>query len=93
MGEKDSSISMDHTGMLPRYSKVFMAPFFNENFNKFLVAGVVNTKVSSKLRNEYCLNDENLLKLCEIGIYLENRYASPRDIEWAVHKVCFEFLN
>lgn len=48
-----------------------------------------NSKISTELRNQLCLNDEHLLKLCEIGIYLEKRYQTPRDIEWAIHKVCF----
>lgn len=50
-------------------------------------AGVNSSKIDEKLRNKFCLNDENLLKLCEIGIYLEKCSRSPRDIEWAVHKV------
>lgn len=38
-------------------------------------------------RNVYCLSDEDVLRLCRIGVYLEYCYGSPRDIEWAVHKV------
>lgn len=38
-------------------------------------------------RKKYCVNDEHLLALCQIGIYLENCYRSARDIEWALHNV------
>lgn len=38
-------------------------------------------------RKKYCVDDEHLLALCQIGIYLENCYRSARDIEWAVHNV------
>lgn len=51
--------------------------------------GINISEVSKKLKEKFCLSDENVLELCEIGIYLEERYGSPRDIEWAIHKVCF----
>lgn len=86
LGEKDSFISMTNIGMISRIDLKLSANFLKIN-SLFFVAGVNNTKISEDLRGKFCLNDEHLLKLCEIGIYLEERYASPRDIEWAIHKV------
>lgn len=37
--------------------------------------------------NKYCLNDEQILQLSRIGVYLERCYRSPRDIEWAIYDV------
>lgn len=48
---------------------------------------VTAATVDPNQRHKYCINDENLLSLCQIGIYLEHCYKSARDIEWAVHKV------
>lgn len=49
-------------------------------------SGDVNTsEVDINKRNQLCLSDDELLKLSEIGIYLEQNFRSPRDIEWAIH--------
>lgn len=56
-------------------------------------AGVQVSEVSMKLKEKLCLSDENVLQLCEIGVYLEERYGSPRDIEWAIHKVCYFYVQ
>lgn len=45
---------------------------------------VETSDVEMQQRNQFCLTDADLLKLCEIGIFLEQNYRSPRDIEWAV---------
>lgn len=48
----------------------------------------VNTsKVDDDLRKKLCLDDENLLKLSEIGLFLQESYGTPRDIEWAIFDV------
>lgn len=52
-----------------------------------IIADVDSSKVSEALRKQLCASDENLFKLCEIGIYLRKIYGSQRDIEWAIHKV------
>lgn len=48
---------------------------------------VSSSKVTEFLRKQLCLSDDNLLKLCEIGIFLQEAYGSPRDIEWAILNV------
>ena len=45
------------------------------------------SKVNDDLRKQLCLTDENLLKLSEIGLYLQESYGTPRDIEWAIFDV------
>lgn len=50
---------------------------------------VVSATVDHTERKTYCISDENLLALCQIGIYLEHCYQSARDIEWAIHNVGF----
>lgn len=47
---------------------------------------VVSTTVEQCVRKTYCISDEHLLTLCQIGCYLEHCYRSARDIEWAVHQ-------
>lgn len=53
----------------------------------FIESKVIELPLSDEDRLKLCLSDENLLKLCEIGIFLEEFYNSPRDIEWAIQKV------
>lgn len=36
---------------------------------------------------EFCLSDQMVLRLAEIGVVLEKLYGSARDIEWAVKGV------
>lgn len=50
---------------------------------------VISAAVDHSERKKYCISDENLLHLCQIGIYLEHCYQSARDIEWAVYNVSF----
>lgn len=50
---------------------------------------VNSSEVKDDLRKQLCLTDESLLKLCEIGIALQENYGSQRDIEWAILKVTF----
>ncbi len=44
--------------------------------------------ISEADQSKSCLNDEQILKLSNIGVLLEKLYGNARDIEWAVHKVC-----
>lgn len=76
----------------PKVSNIFQR--FKINYvlliNRYefpIIADVGSSKVSEALREQLCLTDENLFKLCEIGIYFQNIYGSQRDIEWAIHKV------
>lgn len=39
------------------------------------------------MQKKLCVSDVDLVKLCEIGILLQESYGSPRDIEWAIYKV------
>lgn len=48
---------------------------------------VNSSQVNDNLRIQLCLTDEQLLRLCEIGIHLQDNYGSPRDIEWAILNV------
>lgn len=56
-------------------------------FWHFVESKVSEFPVSNEDRLKLCLSDENLLKICEIGIFLQEIYNSPRDIEWAIHRV------
>lgn len=47
---------------------------------------VISTDIDHDARKKYCISDEHVLSLCQIGIYLEHCYRSARDIEWAVHQ-------
>lgn len=47
-----------------------------------------SANVPIEMQKKLCMTDENLLELCEIGVFLQDTYGSPRDIEWAIHKVC-----
>lgn len=47
---------------------------------------VTSVAVSQAARSHYCISDETVLALCQIGIYLEHYYRSARDIEWAVRE-------
>lgn len=40
--------------------------------------------------HERSLDDRQVLKLAQVGLLLEENYASPRDIEWAFHAVSSE---
>lgn len=46
-----------------------------------------SSSVPVELQKKLCVSDVDLLKLCEIGIFLQDSYGSPRDIEWAIYKV------
>lgn len=53
----------------------------------FIESKIIKFPVNDDDKLKLCLSDENLLKLCEIGIFLEEIFNSPRDIEWAIHMV------
>lgn len=59
--------------------------------NSFVVVsddgGVAETDAHRNQREQYSVNDQYLLKLCQIGIYLEKVYGNARDIEWAIWNV------
>lgn len=38
---------------------------------------------------EFSLNDKQLLYLAKVGLFIEDVFGNPRDIEWAFHKVGF----
>lgn len=59
------------------------------HFEINVAADLKNSELDDKMRKQFCLNDENILKLCQVGIDLQENCneGSPRDIEWAIHKV------
>lgn len=49
---------------------------------------IKSVDVSNELKGLFCLNDELVLRLCEIGALIQgNSGGSSRDIEWAVQNV------
>lgn len=46
--------------------------------------GVVQTRVSLAERSRLCLDDDQLLRLVDIGVRLERHYGSAQDVEWAL---------
>ncbi|RAX23184.1 MULTISPECIES: PEP/pyruvate-binding domain-containing protein [unclassified Actinomyces] len=46
--------------------------------------GVVTTQVLSAERNRLCLDDDQLLRLLDIGMRLEEYYGCAQDVEWAL---------
>ncbi|KAG1682237.1 putative phosphoenolpyruvate synthase [Nymphon striatum] len=46
--------------------------------------GVEESQTSEEDTKSCCLDDEEAIKLAEIGILVEQSYGNPRDIEWAI---------
>ncbi|MBE6474320.1 MAG: pyruvate, water dikinase [Actinomyces succiniciruminis] len=46
--------------------------------------GVVTTRVPPAERNRLCLDDDQLLRLLDIGMRLEEYYGCAQDVEWAL---------
>ena len=46
--------------------------------------GVIQTRVPSSERSRLCLDDDQLLRLVDIGMRLERHYGSAQDVEWAL---------
>lgn len=46
--------------------------------------GVVQTRVPFAERSRLCLDDDQLLRLVDIGMRLERHYGSAQDVEWAL---------
>ncbi|WP_022852510.1 phosphoenolpyruvate synthase [Thermodesulfatator atlanticus] len=44
---------------------------------------VKNKKTPKELRQKYCLTDDEILKLAEWAVIIEEHYERPMDIEWA----------
>ncbi len=44
---------------------------------------VRNLKTSKKLQRQFCISDDEILKLAEWAIIIEEHYGRPMDIEWA----------
>jgi hypothetical protein len=58
-----------------------------EQMAPFVVSGTVEEKVDASVSGKSCLSTETVLKLAKLGIELEKRFRSPRDIEFAVKQV------
>lgn len=64
----------------------------------FCIGKINDSNIDDSLRKKLCLDDEKLLLLCSIGIFVEHQYDSPRDIEWAIsgvsnHNILFGFVG
>ncbi|MGD8565082.1 MAG: phosphoenolpyruvate synthase [Candidatus Bathyarchaeota archaeon] len=46
--------------------------------------GTVQTEVTLEKQEQPCLNDEEIIKLAELGKQIELSYGKPQDIEWAI---------
>ncbi|KAG1714563.1 putative phosphoenolpyruvate synthase [Nymphon striatum] len=46
--------------------------------------GIEQKKISNQETNLCCINNEQALKLAQLGLLVEQSYGSPRDIEWAI---------
>lgn len=49
--------------------------------------GVQEQDLDEQKSSSLSLTDDQVLLLGEVGVYLENQFGGPRDIEWAFHKV------
>lgn len=50
--------------------------------------GTLEEEVPSGERERVCLSDDQALKLARLAVFLERAFGSPRDVEFAVAKVC-----
>lgn len=50
--------------------------------------GTLEEEVTSGERERVCLSDDQALKLARLAVFLERAFGSPRDVEFAVAKVC-----
>jgi len=46
--------------------------------------GTILTDTSPNLRRKLSLNESQLMELCNLGLWVENAFKSPQDIEWAI---------
>jgi len=46
--------------------------------------GVKRVETSVNERNNFCLDDEMLIKLAKIGLKIEQIFGAPQDIEWTI---------
>lgn len=53
---------------------------------------LATSKAEIEKREKFCLTEEQVLKLSQIGVYLEYCYGCPRDIEWAVFEVFSDII-
>ncbi len=49
-----------------------------------LAGGLEKRKVPEEMQKQPCLTDEEVLKLAEMGLRLENYFKRPQDVEWVV---------
>lgn len=87
LGTKDMCVQMTAEGENCRKFHTYLQKFFNFRIN--IAVDLKNSELDDKMRKQFCLNDENILKLCQVGIDLQENCNEglPKDIEWAIHKV------
>ncbi len=70
-------------GYRPILSKKLGSKELRMVYGKSPKCPVRNTKTPKKLRQQFCLSDDEILKLAEWAIIIEEHYGRPMDIEWA----------
>jgi pyruvate,water dikinase len=48
--------------------------------------GIENIQVSEEKRKKYSLDDEQVIKLAELGKFIEKKLNYPQDVEWSIEK-------
>lgn len=43
--------------------------------------------IENEKHDQICLRDDQIIKLANVGVMLEELFDGPRDIEWAFHNV------
>ena len=70
-------------GFRPILSKKLGSKEYRMVYGKSPRCPVKNTRTPKELRQRFCLEDDEILKLAEWGIIIEEHYGRPMDIEWA----------
>lgn len=67
--------------------------YIRSNYVLVFSGSVEKRKTQAYRQAAFCLSDEQIIELAEIGIFLEQFYGSARDIEWAIHKDAVHMLQ
>ncbi len=70
-------------GFRPILSKKLGSKELRMIYGKSASRPVRNVKTPKSLRQQFCISDDEILKLAEWAIIIEEHYGRPMDIEWA----------
>jgi phosphoenolpyruvate synthase/pyruvate phosphate dikinase len=59
----------------------------------FLSSGTKEVEIDSSEAGKSCLDEKIALQLAALGIQLEKKFGSPRDIEFAIKQVNFLIIS